>query len=577
MATKIIYIKGYFRGKYSGPLDNSSTGTQSSYPMEFYESHIEDAETIEEYHSRYLSYKPYIERSSLPNTTIQFKGINKNNLFQEDLKNALINNIRISNVIKSGSKSYGNVEGDIYATYEYWEPEKTTESTSDETIEPDNNDLEYDSSEDNFIATKPKEKTKVTNQQITQENKINDFVKRVETTKGNFWTMLVSLGILWFIISLFGFNWFTVSCIGFYLAAFLSEIIAPLFGWTEVPTSAHNDMVWGIHKWLRQLFSFLLIALAIVCYFIGLKLFTWILLVIFILSIWCYSTQGIYHLRRIWQLLGILMIIGVSLVLSNLYLSDLLPNPLKTDNGDTTVPPIEIKDSTGKTQQLKYAYDWKDYAKNIYHGSYSMLKNDFDNSSSNRNKIDESNDFGNVYNSIWQNDKLLMPSLYKMLDSIRTSKNLNQQQFADVAVSFVQYIPYVLVHDLTCSEIVNNNLNNDFIQSYHREGKECLQQIKFGVQAPAEFSFNNKGDCDTRAIVLFTILDHFNYDVAMLVSEEYGHCILGVNMPGTGTYKSHFGKRYYVWETTAKDFQLGQLPPEISNMQNWRIVLTSNQ
>jgi hypothetical protein len=90
-------------------------------------------------------------------------------------------------------------------------------------------------------------------------------------------------------------------------------------------------------------------------------------------------------------------------------------------------------------------------------------------------------------------------------------------------------------------------------------------------------SINNKGDCDTRAIVLFTILDHFNYDVAMLVSEEYGHCILGVNMPGTGTYKSHFGKRYYVWETTAKDFQLGQLPPEISNMQNWRIVLTSNQ
>lgn len=549
MAIKIIYIKGYFRGKYSGSIDNLSTGTPPSYPMEFYESHIEEAETIDEYNTRYLTFKPFIEREKLTNTTIQFKGINKNNLFQEDLTNVLINNVRISNIIKSGYKSYGNVEGDIYASFEYWEPEKKTDSSTDETIDSidnqlDNDDLGYDTNINNFTAPKPKP--------LADNNKkptiTDSILPGIKESNKNFGVMFITLAILWWLINKFGFNWFTVSCIGLYLAAFIRNILAPILGWNKVETS--NTQVG-----CNVIIGLLLIALAIVCFFTGFKQFTWILLVLFILS---FLKELIGILMMIFGLLCLLLL-GI-IIFSTL--SVFFPNPLKTDNRETTVPPIEVKDSTGKTKQVNYTLKWKDYENNVYNGSYSMLKTNFENSLSNRNKIEESNDFGTIYNTLWKNDQLLLPSLYKMLDSIKTIKHLNQQQFADVAVSFVQYIPYVLVHDETCSEIVNNNPNNEFIQTYHREGKECLSKIKFGVQAPAEFSYNIKGDCDTRAMVLFTILDHFHYDVAMLVSGVYGHCILGVNMPGTGTYKSQFGKRYYVWETTARDFRLGQLPPE---------------
>ena len=41
---------------------------------------------------------------------------------------------------------------------------------------------------------------------------------------------------------------------------------------------------------------------------------------------------------------------------------------------------------------------------------------------------------------------------------------------------------------------------------------------------------NLKGDCDTRTLLLYTILSHYNYDVAVS-SEFYGHSILGINLP----------------------------------------------
>jgi hypothetical protein len=154
-----------------------------------------------------------------------------------------------------------------------------------------------------------------------------------------------------------------------------------------------------------------------------------------------------------------------------------------------------------------------------------------------------------------------------MFDSIRQQRGLNQAQFADMVVSCVQDIPYRLIIDNPA------DLDGRMLQLYKRDG--ALEHIKFGVQAPAEFMYNLQGDCDTRALFCFTVLDHFGYDAAILISEYYAHAILGLALPSSGASISYRGKRFYTWETTAKGFQLGQMAPDCSNMNYWNIVLTN--
>ena len=84
------------------------------------------------------------------------------------------------------------------------------------------------------------------------------------------------------------------------------------------------------------------------------------------------------------------------------------------------------------------------------------------------------------------------------------------------------------------------------------------------------------GDCDTRTLLLFTILYHYDYDVAMLTSELYKHSIIGIHLPINGISKKLNGKRYVVWETTNKGIPPGIIPREIADMRFWNVSLMSN-
>ena len=72
-----------------------------------------------------------------------------------------------------------------------------------------------------------------------------------------------------------------------------------------------------------------------------------------------------------------------------------------------------------------------------------------------------------------------------------------------------------------------------------------------------------------------TIFSHYDYDVALLSSEFYGHSILGINLPISGTAYNYKNQRYVMWETTAPNCKPGVIPNEISNTNNWRISLKS--
>jgi hypothetical protein len=249
---------------------------------------------------------------------------------------------------------------------------------------------------------------------------------------------------------------------------------------------------------------------------------------------------------------------------------DTRPLPIVKDDDDSELIP-DKPDSTKKQNQ--YTISWYDYKKNQYQGTYAMPKNNFAISYNNRVSQNPQHAIEEVYNGVFNVDKNMLNNIEAMFGKIKKEKNLDAKEFAEMAACFVQRIPYVLVHDLNCEELIRRSYNDEFIQQYHREGKQCLQNCKFGLQSPVEFSYNLKGDCDTRSLMLFTILDHFGYDVAIFTSDAYGHAIMGIGLPYQGLYKSYNGVRYYTWELTAKDWQPGFLAPQISNMNNWNIVL----
>ena len=79
------------------------------------------------------------------------------------------------------------------------------------------------------------------------------------------------------------------------------------------------------------------------------------------------------------------------------------------------------------------------------------------------------------------------------------------------------------------------------------------------------------GDCDSKALLLYVILEKMNVDCAMLWSYNYKHAMLGVSLSRVGQFKSINGKKYYFLETTYPGWQIGDLPPEFKNKRFWFI------
>ena len=146
-------------------------------------------------------------------------------------------------------------------------------------------------------------------------------------------------------------------------------------------------------------------------------------------------------------------------------------------------------------------------------------------------------------------------------------------EFAEMLISCIQDIPYSFVFQDECRP---PEQYEESIRELLEECPECCIGNKaFGLQTPVGFIQNLKGDCDTRTVLIYSLLKYFGYDVAILNSDFYRHSIIGLNIPAKGTYKTFGGKKYMVWETTAKYFTIGQLPTNFSDITHWNVVLTS--
>jgi hypothetical protein len=219
---------------------------------------------------------------------------------------------------------------------------------------------------------------------------------------------------------------------------------------------------------------------------------------------------------------------------------------------------------------------WNDSFGNNFNGPLTVRERDYiklKNHISSFRPPSGRNFWGNLYEYIDATDSPSLDLIMDMFTRINSEKKLNQMEFADMVVTCIQDIPYSFVFQETC---MPSDYYEDSIRHILEDCPECcIGNVLYGIQNPVSFIQNLKGDCDTRTVLIYSILKHFNYDVAILNSDFYKHSILGLNLPASGLTKIHNGKKYVLWETTAKYFGVGVLPNNFNDIKHWNVVLTS--
>lgn len=168
--------------------------------------------------------------------------------------------------------------------------------------------------------------------------------------------------------------------------------------------------------------------------------------------------------------------------------------------------------------------------------------------------------WGTFYRNLADHDQPLVEELARTFFDYQKGKNMSRLEFAELMITAIQDIPYTLILSRACSP---------------EDRKPCVGNVKSGLYAPAEFVANLSGDCDTRTVLLFTLLSRFKYDVAILNSVFYKHSILGLHINSTGKYKTYKRRKYYFVETTTRRNPIGYLHPEYSETNYWDVVLTN--
>jgi len=79
------------------------------------------------------------------------------------------------------------------------------------------------------------------------------------------------------------------------------------------------------------------------------------------------------------------------------------------------------------------------------------------------------------------------------------------------------------------------------------------------------------GDCDSKAMLLYVLLEKMGVDCAMLWSYNYKHAMLGIKVNGRGNSLIANGKKYFFLETTYPNWEVGEIPPEFNNVKFWYI------
>lgn len=507
------YVKGDFSGKYHGDIDKLKLdfGKASYYNINVYEGELKNVVIIHEKEYQNEQSELHFMENRFENVvSVTDHKIEEFDAFRFKIIDPKVKKITLKNVIKEGNQTFGVLECEVFGyLLDYIETEEEIE------VEICNNckKLLHDCKCTLVETPIPILPTTPTTKKYPKPEYQTYFSGCLE---GLGWIILTGFGIAFlFAIGYQGIIIVLLFAVIYYLLSVIPRILG---------------LVFNILSWILRLFY------------------------------------------------GIIFIFFIMSLVSGLYSSFTNNNQNRTSTSTTEnttrekSKKIKLNDSN---TLITHHRIWKDYEDNVYQGDLSVLESDYliSNEKRNSSHFNLYDDFqwSLLYNSLVSNDKMNLNYVYKTFDSIGKSNHLNQKQFAEMIVSCVQDINYALVLQGNCDM---DDYEEDFIKNVLEKcGPCCIGNIKYGVQSPIEFVANLKGDCDTRTLLLFTILSKFGYKVAILGSLAYQHSILAVNLPYNGIYKIIDGEKFYVWETTSAGFTPGYLNPEMTNMNLWNVHL----
>jgi len=171
--------------------------------------------------------------------------------------------------------------------------------------------------------------------------------------------------------------------------------------------------------------------------------------------------------------------------------------------------------------------------------------------------------WGGIYAQLVVDSKDYIGFVIDSLARIGLAKELSRSELAEMVVGFVQDIPYSYVLNTDC-------------QSHDSGEYACIDNIALGILSPYEFLHSEYGDCDTRAVLIYAILEELDFEPMIVISSQYAHAMLALNIPSAGDHLTYRGKKYYFWETTSKGWPIGVLPPNTNNVDYWKVALVDN-
>ncbi len=136
-------------------------------------------------------------------------------------------------------------------------------------------------------------------------------------------------------------------------------------------------------------------------------------------------------------------------------------------------------------------------------------------------------------------DDFYITSMIQEINAAAINEEFTESEKVNFVIAFVQNLPYT-----------EDEVTTDW-NEYPRY--------------PIETLFDRGGDCEDTSILVAALLDRMGYDVCLLLMEDAGHCAVGVAIPGAyGTYYLHDDTKYYYLETTGEGWEIGDLPPSIT-------------
>ena len=574
MKEQIIYLKGTASGFYKSISKNQS-GHYTFNSFDFQTIDIRNSEVVLPFNSNELKIGFYHEFISPIKEARVF--INETDFIQEPIDELLFTDIKIGEVVSINSEAHQSYTANVY----YKLKKKIIEPIKKkEPLLPIFNIIKNKTIDINTARA-----VNTINHEETIQNKIKTVIPQ-NTENRNFFNLMLGSFIISVLVFLalffiFGLNPFTWLLPIFFLIIMLLEGLKTRFPGSNNPLQPKRNFL-NLIGWIILFYA---------CYRLMSNGFAIKSALLALLGL------GFILLSRTGRLLkfigGLLSLFAIIALLSQFNFFNPKKGTKKDDNTeyDNTdedkwdYKPEEVTDTIYSKEKdtiavtyLKHNLKWNDNNQNPHQALLLVRKDYFNIANIKRNQLEiNSNNFRDYYHQIYSNlinqNKSFLDSVAKEYSRIGKTENLNRQQFADMVVTSIQNIPYYLVHDLSHREA--DLKYGGFISEYHQTGKPCLDKIKFGVQAPVEFIGNFKGDCDTRSLFLFHVLSKFGYNVVMLGSEQYSHCIIGISGNYSGDFVSYNGLKYYVWETTATGYTPGNISPECGNMRYWVVELAN--